>query len=325
MSSWRPRWVVACALPLTVLCGCSPADETAESTTTSSEAATSTSGASPTSSTTTTTAVAPTTTEATTTTTLATTTTTVPDETWAEQPLVVTDFGALGWWDGSSWVRAEEAGSLPIAGGETYQIAGIGFEARTTAGPETIVCGPLDNLGVELANQELLGAWPGPYGVAISAPWELQPHVFEAFDDDGTYSGIASRLLSNRGLDVSSPVIKQLFRADLEGDGTNEILVVAEDITLGFDPFAGEYSIVFMQKVVQGEVQTAVVDETIIVDPEGAFAVGFTIGSVADLSGDGKMEILLNAAYYEGLAVEVWEYASDDLGLVNVIGVGCGA
>ncbi len=327
MISSRSRWAMAVGVGLlAVLSSCSPAEETVASSTTATIPDATTSTLAPEPSTTTTARVTTTTTDATTTTTLApSTTTTAPSELWAAQPLVVAGFGALGWWDGSGWIWAGDEGSLPVAGGETYQIAGIGFEATTTGGPETIVCGPVDNLGVILESDELLGSWPGPYGVAISAPWELQPHIFEAFEDDGTYAGIASQLLASRGLDVADPIIKQLFRVDLEGDGTNEILVVAEDAALGFEPEPGDYSIVFMRKVVQGEVQTAVIDETVITDPEGAFTVSFTVGSVADLSGDGKMEIVLNAAYYEGLSVEVWEYTNDDLGLINVIGIGCGA
>ncbi|MEA1902779.1 MAG: hypothetical protein U9N56_04560 [Actinomycetota bacterium] len=260
-----------------------------------------------------------------TTSTVETTTTVESTGNWADQPLVVTGFGALGWWDGSDWVSAEDAGELPVLGGEDYQIAGIGFEATTTAGPQTLVCEPLDNIGVVLESDQLLGQWPGPYGVAISAPWDIHPHLFESFDDDGTYSAIAAGLLADRGLNVADPVIKQLFRTDLEGDGTNEVLVVAEEIRGGYLAETGDYSILFMRKVIEGEVATAVLGDTVITDPEGSFIVGFSIGAVADLSGDGRMEIVVSAAYFEGLAVEVWEYVDDDIGPFRYLEAGCGS
>ena len=72
--------------------------------------------------------------------------------------------------------------------------------------------------------------------------------------------------LSSRGLDVASPVIKQVVRTDLEGDGVNEILVVAEDVSPGFLFELGDYSILFMRKVVDGVVQTAVLEESVAVD-----------------------------------------------------------
>ena len=193
---------------------------------------------------------------------------------WADEPLVVAGFGALGWWNGSTWTRSEEEGALPVLGGEDYQIAVVGLEAQTIGGPQVLRCEPLFNLGVELENDAVLGEWPGPYGVAISAPWELQPHLVESFDDDGTYAAFASGLLSDRGLVVPNPTIKQLFRVDLEGDGINEVIVVAEQLVGGFLPVAGDYSIAFVRKIVEGEVQTAILGDSVVINAEGSFDVG---------------------------------------------------
>jgi hypothetical protein len=311
-----------------VLAACSPAAETANSTTTTDVTTTDRVATITTTVETTSTSEDPTTTStsATTTTLEATTTTSdVVDGNWADQPLIVTGFGALGWWDGTDWVRAETEGALPVVGGEDYQIAVIGLEATTSGGPQDLVCEPVFNLGVILEDDHLLGGWPGPYGVAISAPWDLQPNLFEPFADDGAFAAIASGLLAERGLVVANPVIKQLFRTDLEGDGINEILVVVEDISGGFLPEVGDYSIIFMQKVIEGDVQTLVLGDSVITDPEGSFVVGFSVGAVADLSGDGQMEIVMDSAFFEGLGVDVWEYVDDDVGLFPYLQTGCGS
>jgi hypothetical protein len=213
---------------------------------------------------------------------------------------------------------------LPVVGGENYQVAVLGLTATTTGSAQELVCEPLENVGVVLANERLLGEWPGPYGVAISAPWTLTPHLVESVADDGTYAEFASRLLSERGLEVADPVITQLLRVDLEGDGLNEVIVVSEEITGGMLPAVGDYSIIFMRKVVQGDVETSVLAESIVLDEE-TFPETFRVGAVADLSGDGKMEIIVSSAYFEGLAVEVFEYVNDDLGPVAQIATGCGA
>ncbi len=311
-----------------MLAACSPVSETANPTTTLDVTTTARIVATTTTVETTSTSEDPTTTSTSATTTSleeTTTTSDVLDGNWADQPLIVTGFGALGWWDGTDWVRAETEGALPVVGGEDYQIAVIGLEATTTGGPQDLVCEPVFNLGVVLENDHLLGEWPGPYGVAISAPWDLQPNLFEAFADDGTFAAIASGLLAERGLVVADPVIKQLFRADLEGDGINEILVVAEDIRGRFLPEVGDYSIIFMQKVVEGDVQTVVLGDSVITDLEGSFVVGFSVGAVADLSGDGQMEIVVDSAFFEGLGVDVWEYVDDDIGLFPYLQTGCGS
>jgi hypothetical protein len=306
-----------------VAVACSP-EESADSTATSTMEAitTSTSPVTPTSQTATTT-----TTVATTTTAQPTTTTTsdLLDGDWADEPLITAAFGALGWWDGRDWVDAESAGTLPVAGGEDYQVVRLDQVGMTSGGPQITVCEPLELIGVELDDPDLLGDFPGPYGVAISAPWPLQPHLFEEISDDGTYAGFAAELLSSRGLDVADPVIKQLFRTDLEGDGVNEVLVVAEDVSQNLLMEPGDYSIAFMRTVIQDQVQTAILAETVALDEDDTFAGAHSFGGVADLNHDDKMELITGSAFFEGFTLTVWEYLSDDLGPVRVLEAGCGA
>jgi hypothetical protein len=300
-----------------------------EETTTSSSSAVSSMPETTTTMPTTTTSVSETTTTSLeeTTTTVEETTTTLLAGNWAADPVVMAGFGALGWWDGSSWVQVQPDTTLPLSGGESYQVAVLGLQATITGGAPETVCEPLENPGVSLANDQLLGDWPGPYGVAISAPWDITPHLVEELSDDGTYAAFASQLLSERGLSVPNPVIKQLIRADLDGDGVNEVIVVSEDVTPGLLAEPGDYSIVFMRKAVQGEVQTAVLGDSVVLDiaeGETPFVTSFSVGAVSDLNGDGKMEVVVSSAYYEGLGVEVWEYVNDDLGPVMQISQGCG-
>jgi hypothetical protein len=100
---------------------------------------------------------------------------------------------------------------------------------------------------------------------------------------------------------------------------------VAEDVTDGLLLEPGDYSIVFMRKVVDGEVQTAVLEETVVLDGDDQFGGAHAVGTVADLNGDGKMEIVTNSAFFEGFAVTVWEYVNDDLGPTIRLQTGCGA
>ena len=244
---------------------------------------------------------------------------------------MVSQFGALGWWDGSNWVQVDELTELPVSGGEDYKVVLFDSDETITGGEEVLLCEPLLNVGVELDDTSALGpGWPGLSGIAISAPWELTPHFVQLEeDDDGTYSDFARPLLASRGLDVDDPVIKQVVRFDLEGDGINEVVAVAEQISDGDSLFAqeGDYSLVFMRRVVAGEVQTAILGESIVADLEEGetpFILSHSVAAVADLSGDAKMEIVLYEVYYEGSGWTVWEYVNDDLGPVLQIGSGCG-
>jgi hypothetical protein len=222
-------------------------------------------------------------------------------------------------------VQVELGSDLPLSGNETYQIARVGVRATTSGSAPTTLCEPQANPGVVLDNEEVLGDVPGPYGVAISAPWELIPHLFEEIEDDGTNAAFAGELLAERGLDVPDPVIKQLIRADLEGDGVNEVLVVAEDVTQDLVAEVGDYSIAFMRSTLGDDVQTAILGESVIVsEDQTPLVYAFSIGAVADLSGDGKMEIVVSAAQYEGIGVEVWEWIDDEQGPTPQISIGCG-
>lgn len=264
-----------------------------------------------------------------TTTTEPTTTTTELAGNWADEPLVVSKYGALGWWDGGNWVQVDELTSLPVSGGEDYQVVLFGSDAIISGGTPTILCEPLFNPAVELSDADALGVWPDPVGVAISAPWDLTPHFVQEETDNGTYSDLARPLLAARGLNVENPVIKQVVRFDLDGNGENEVLVVAEDIEDSGSLFAqdGDYSLVFMRIVVEGDVQTAILGESIVSEvPEGTtpFVLSHSVAAVADLSGDGKMEMIIHEVYYEGSGWSMWEYVNDDLGPVFQIGSGCG-
>ena len=288
---------------------------------------TTTLGSTTTSSTTTT--MGTTTTVEATTTTQATTTTLRPGN-WADVGLVVSPYGALGYWDGLAWVQITEFTPLPIDGGEDYQVVRLGVEAVVTGGPEERICEPLNNPGVELSDLAVLGGpFPDPVGLAISAPWDLTPHFVQDETDDGAYSDFARPLLAALGLAVPNPVIKQVVRFDMDGDGSNEVIAVAEEITgdAGIYGEEGNYSVVFMRTVVDGEVQTAVLAESVVADlseGEFPFILSYAVAAIADLSGDGKMEIVLNERYYEGAGWSVWEYVNDDLGAVMQIVSGCG-
>jgi hypothetical protein len=306
---------------LLVLAACG-GDSGAE--TTSTEATTSTGSSDPTTTTPETTTTVPETT-----TTEPTTTTTELAGEWADEPLVVSKFGALGWWDGGNWMQVDELTSLPVSGGEDYQVVLLGSDEIVSGGTPTVQCEPLFNPGVELSDADALGDWPDPVGLAISAPWDITPHFIQEETDNGTYSDLARPLLATRGLDVENPVIKQVVRFDMDGNGENEVLAVAEDIEDSDSLFAqeGDYSLVFMRIVVEGEVQTAILGESIVTEvQEGTtpFILSHSVAAVADLSGDGKMEMIIHEVYYEGSGWSMWEYVNDDLGPVFQIGSGCG-
>lgn len=307
-----PRWWAAAVATTFIVAACTPAttETTAEPTSVPSSTTTPTTGPA-------------TSTEASSATTAATaTTTTSPHDPGTF--LVAGDTCLLGWWDGD-WQSGDD---LPVSGGEQYQVVRLDEPISSTTGSEARTsCEPLDLVSVEF-EPAIPGGFREIDALAIQTDMAVRPHPVEILDPSVTYLEAASQLLEGRlaGLPVIN--LTQVIRTDLEGDGVDEVIVTASTIPDDLiSAQVGDYSIVFLRKVIEGEVQTAILGESIVDDPDALLQnlVVFRVAAVADLNGDGKMEIVLNGIVWEGAYLQAWEYVNDDLGPVDVLGCGCGS
>ena len=276
----------------------------------------------------TTTAMATATTTASTTTTVATTSTEVEgpwvEGNWVEEPLIIASFGALGWWDGEAWFQVETDTELPVSGGEDYQLALFGDGGLITGGdwavsPDPVPC-PYPS--VEVPDPDRFVNASFGRGVAISAPWNLTPHFFQDEGDDGTYSALARPALESVGLTVDDPVIRQVVRLDIQGDGVEEVIVVADDHPLGGGP--GDYTVVFLREVVNDDVVTTVLESWITNPEHDEYGAWNIVSAVADLNGDSRMEVVISGGAYESWGVGVWEHLGEGLGMERRLVIGCG-
>lgn len=245
--------------------------------------------------------------------------------------LIVGSGGVLGWWDGT-WNRAEDAGSVPVAAGTTFQVVG-------PTGLLGTAVGSAPRPGCEIVEGHVvIDLEPDPYvaydpfaskPLAVAAEWDLVPRPVDELPlESDVYSQIVADYLASRGFVDPDPVLVQLFRVDLDADGADEVIIVADNH--GGEFFQqGVYSIVLVRRVVDEAVETAVLHESIVAEELGPdeipFSVVARVAAIADLDDDGVMEISLDSAYYEGAGTEVWDYVDDDLGFVSVLLTGCGA
>jgi hypothetical protein len=109
------------------------------------------------------------------------------------------------------------------------------------------------------------------------------------------------------GVDGSGGDVVQAVRADLDGNGVEEVLVTFEKITEGGFGTPGDFSIVFARYPASaGDVVVDVLFEH-YPEPATDFATMGSAGviAVADLNGDAVVEVVLRSAFWESSVVEL--------------------
>lgn len=129
--------------------------------------------------------------------------------------------------------------------------------------------------------------------------------------------------LGEMGLPDAKTVIKQLIKADLDGDGTEETLINAIN-TERENMRKGEYSVILLLKEADGELQTIEIASEITTEDSDDLSILWenTIAGIVDLNGDGEMELVLYGAFYLG---DGWQVIHLQDGQVSdTLACGCG-
>ncbi len=173
-------------------------------------------------------------------------------------------------------------------------------------------------------------AAPIPQGpitaVGVGGNWDAMPGIVLNSPESVTYRTATAQAMRELGFNVPDQVrLTQVIRVDIDGDGTDEVLVTASnrDLRNQTRVQAGDHSMILLRRVVNGEVITTVIDgEYHEVEREFAAPLEFMVHAVADLNGDGDMEVVLSVDYYEGMAIEVHDVINGQSEIV--MGCGCG-
>ncbi len=115
------------------------------------------------------------------------------------------------------------------------------------------------------------------------------------------------------GQGLAHPVIQisRIVRVDLEGDGVDEVFIVASSFKdqSGHLAEAGDYALVLMRKVVAGGVVTSPLAADLYrsKEPELVFPKTYELINLMDLNRDGKLEAILTLRFWEGFGAQVYE------------------
>ncbi len=221
-----------------------------------------------------------------------------------------------------------------LKGGERYGLYGLNGAVSTAEGgaPESHGQPCLDTMLVETdmaplkklqgRSQEL-----PIFIVAVTGGWNAVPRKPKRFlTNQPVYHEAAAAFLREHGIAEPKVGLTQAIRIDLDGDGTQEVLVAGtrHGSTVPRAVKPGDYSFVFLRKLEGGTVRTVPVAFDVHPNPTAnSVAYRFDVMAVMDLNGDGAMEIVVQSEYYEGSAAAV--FTVEGLVVKQVLIGGCGA
>lgn len=240
------------------------------------------------------------------------------------------------------WLPVEKARTL-VKGGETYlwfgSLKSIAAKGRAQSGQvkgsKAISIDEPCADTYEVKMQPNIGAIQSDYAVAVSGvslaqKAKLFPRSIQKIQSP-VYKKIVAQWLISHGLKNPKVEMPAVWRVDLDGDGTQEVLISALrhhqksgiPSNIAPDSQAGDYCLLLMRRVVGKSVQTVALANEIYQHQKTFNAPNVTeLEHVLDLDGDGKMEIVISSRYYEGGSFSVLEWNKGNL--KEVLGTGCG-
>jgi hypothetical protein len=242
----------------------------------------------------------------------------------------------LGYWDGSAWVQSgEESESTPLefpaATGDSLRVTGLDVAPSQLAlGDSGEACfdGRI-GFAVDVAVPVPDPPGFGYSGIGVVGNWEIQPRPADQVGlEVDEYRQIGATFADDLGVDGTAGEVVQVVRTDLDGDGMEEVLVAFEHAEESIRGAPGDYSVVYVRAPqIDGSVDDSVVFSWFVEPDLPAEEIPFMtmarVLGVADLNGDGRMEVALHTWYYEGAGVTVFEFDGDRL--TEVMGNGCGS
>lgn len=211
----------------------------------------------------------------------------------------------LGGWYNNAWVSAADYMALISDTERPYVFYSLSGETGLITGQPPTIGGFCNQPTVSLAS--LL-----PGSIGLVGRWNATPRLPQDVPvNTDVYRQVVAETLQGAGLAEPEVTIDRILRFDLEGDGVEEVLIVANHLTAGVglpSAVAGDYTTVLLRKIIGSEVVT--VPLYLDIYPAGSDFVSplrYEALAIADLNGDGRLEMVIAADLYEGRQVAVIE------------------
>lgn len=156
--------------------------------------------------------------------------------------------------------------------------------------------------------------------LGVAGNWPLRPRpVIEIPTKNEIYKTALATWLAEQSSSLPVPMISKIWRGDVEGNSTDEVFINASYFAdpTGHNVEPGNYSVVLMRTVVGSEVATVkLAGDYYSKAAVNQFPLTYTLEFIADLNGDGRMEVVIGVSRWEGTGVMVYEIDLDQVQLV---------
>jgi hypothetical protein len=217
------------------------------------------------------------------------------------------------------WRKAETA-APGVAAGVRYRVFGAEALLGTASGGRAV---SVEEPCPETFQVELSPAREDAV-VALGGGWNVLPRRVQRNAPAAPYRELVRALLVRHGIARPEVRITGVTRVDLDGNGTEEVIVNATRESGSTRAVGrGDYSLLLVRKLVNGTPRTIVLEEEYHPRPTPESVQNtFTLGGVYDLDGDGVYEIIMRGAYYEGGWTTVYRVRGS--ARQQLASVGCG-
>jgi hypothetical protein len=153
--------------------------------------------------------------------------------------------------------------------------------------------------------------------VTVVDGWDVTKRDADELSEDGEfYQQAVIDWLADEGVDAPQLGNLQIFRVDIEGDGSDEIFISATHLDDSqHTTKAGDYSVILMVKVVGNDVITKLVVGDVYgsQEPEITFPRTYSLANFIDLNQDGVLEVVVDIQQWEGFGAIVFQFDGQDV------------
>lgn len=223
-----------------------------------------------------------------------------------------TFFLLLGGAGTDEWLAPDESVAR-FSGEVTYSLHSMTQEAKYFLWGETPEFSPTCKsytIGTEAVLDE--GGFVG-----VVDGWAVTKRNADELPADGElYQQAVLDWLKAEGVDDPQLGTLQIFRVDLEGDGSDEIFISATHLDDSQHMTkAGDYSIVLMRKISGNDVLTTFVVGDVYVSKEAelTYPRTYSLANFIDLNQDGVLEVVVSFFKWEGFGASVFQVDGQDV------------